>query len=415
MFVQLHALTSYSSVLLNRDQSGFPKKMPFGNAVRTRVSSQCLKHHWRNHDGKNSLKEMDIPKSLRSRETFYRRVVTPLAEEYPEAIVATAARALQELVFSGDTASLSDLKNILTGDEDPEEMLKTGQVTTLGVPEVRYIRGLVEEKVEEVIGQYPSIEEGEVSGDIVSDVGRGLRDFSESALRENLKALEHAMGLSAALFGRMATSDILARGDGALHVAHAITTHGQQREPDFFSAVDELRKAEEGTAQDVGHVGSKELTSGLFYSYVTIDIPLLVSNLSGVPREKWEEGNTELAAEVVRRFTQMLATVSPGAKLGSTAPHSYAWSVLGEVGTEQPRSLSNAFLSPASENNLLEDSYEKLGKYVESLDQMYGTDTDRRLAAMGPTDGLAERVGTDGTTSVPEMSDWIAQKIRGGQ
>ena len=46
-FLQIHSLHSYPAALLNRDDSGLAKRMPFGGAVRTRISSQCLKRHWR--------------------------------------------------------------------------------------------------------------------------------------------------------------------------------------------------------------------------------------------------------------------------------------------------------------------------------------------------------------------------------
>ena len=41
-FLQIHTLHSYPAALLNRDDSGLAKRLPFGGAVRTRISSQCL-------------------------------------------------------------------------------------------------------------------------------------------------------------------------------------------------------------------------------------------------------------------------------------------------------------------------------------------------------------------------------------
>ena len=46
-FLQIHTLHSYPAALLNRDDSGLAKRMPYGGSVRTRISSQCLKRHWR--------------------------------------------------------------------------------------------------------------------------------------------------------------------------------------------------------------------------------------------------------------------------------------------------------------------------------------------------------------------------------
>ena len=46
-FLQIHTLSSFPAALLNRDDAGLAKRLPYGGAVRTRVSSQCLKRHWR--------------------------------------------------------------------------------------------------------------------------------------------------------------------------------------------------------------------------------------------------------------------------------------------------------------------------------------------------------------------------------
>ena len=50
-FLQLHTLTGYSATLLNRDDIGRAKRLPFGGSDRIRVSSQCLKRHWREAAG----------------------------------------------------------------------------------------------------------------------------------------------------------------------------------------------------------------------------------------------------------------------------------------------------------------------------------------------------------------------------
>jgi CRISPR system Cascade subunit CasC len=418
-FLQIHTLTSYPATLLNRDDAGFAKRLPFGGATRTRVSSQCLKYHWRNFDGENALYGMDVPRSLRSRETFYRRIVKPLIDDgYPEGLVRAAAFALQERLLSDDKAGKRDLKTLIHPDEDddPREILETNQVTIFGVPEMRYLRNLVAEKIDDVEDAYPAFFNGEEpDSDAVSDAAEDMRDFNRRDLKKNLKGLELASGLDAAMFGRMATSDVLARGDAAVHVAHAFTTHEQEAESDYFSAVDELRRddPQESGEMGAGHINSQELTSGLFYGYVTIDVPLLVSNLSGVERENWTDGNTELAAEVVRRFVQLIATVSPGAKLGSTAPHSYANCLFVESGSAQPRTLANAFQSPVDERDVLANSYDALARYVDDMDGMYGVQTDRRLAAMGPTDRLTDRIeGVDEPVPVPDVAEWTANQIQ---
>jgi CRISPR system Cascade subunit CasC len=57
-FIQLSTLSSYPAVLLNRDDSGLAKRIPFGGASRIRVSSQCLKRHWRTVEDRYSLSKV---------------------------------------------------------------------------------------------------------------------------------------------------------------------------------------------------------------------------------------------------------------------------------------------------------------------------------------------------------------------
>jgi CRISPR system Cascade subunit CasC len=419
MFIQLHALTSYPGTLLNRDDAGFAKQLPFGGATRTRVSSQCLKYHWRNFEGEHALYDLDVPRSLRSRETFWRRLVQPLVEEgYPAPLVRAISFALQERLVSDDKASKSDLRTLISPDEEDEAraMMNTNQVTIFGEPEMRYLRELAADTIESVEDEFSVFwEEGaNPSSDTVGEAAEAMRDFSSRDLRKSLRGLKLASGLDAAMFGRMATSDVLARGDAALHVAHAFTTHAQESESDYFSAVDELRRdePEERGERGAGHINTQELTSGLFYSYVVVDVPLLVSNLEAVDREDWTEADTDLAAEVVRRFAHLMATVSPGAKLGSTAPYSYAQCLFAESGTAQPRTLANAFQTPVRKDNLLANSYEALAGYVEEIDGMYGVQTDRRLSAMGPSERLTGRLQVEDTVSVPELAEWTANQVR---
>lgn len=417
-FLQIHTLTSYPGTLLNRDDAGFAKRLPFGDATRTRVSSQCLKYHWRNFEGENALYNMDVPASVRSRRTFNQKVVEPLVEAgHPESFVRAATMALQERLLAGSKLNKSTAKTLLQPgeDDDPHDMIETNQVTILGEPELRYLRKKVVDRLGEAreeFGDLLDADPDDWSKDQLQDIADTARDFSKSDLKKNLKGLELASGLDAAMFGRMATSDILARGDAAIHVAHAITTHAQSSESDYFSAVDEL-KSESGELGG-GHINSSELTSGLFYGYVVIDVPLLVSNLEGCPREEWQEADKTLTGEVVDRMIKLITTVSPGAKLGSTAPYSRAQTLMVESGTAQPRTLANAFQQSVNEEpDVLENSYRALGSYVSELDQMYGRRNERTLAGIGSIESLADAVGVDGSSTVPEVAEWAAGKVRG--
>ena len=393
-FIQLHFLTSYPASLLNRDDVGFAKRIPFGGAVRIRVSSQCLKRHWRTHEGEHAISGLGVPMSVRSRLTFDRYVKTPLiAEGVSEEIASAVVEAIMPAVL-GESAKAKKAKG-----EEKENgagaTLQTGQITVLGRPEVDFL-----------------LEQARIlAGNIEKpkDAATAVKKHFSREMKQNLQALRHAAGLDAALFGRMVTSDALARGDAALHVAHAFTVHEEAAESDYFSAVDDLARTDKELGS--GHIGSAELTSGLFYGYVVVDVPLLVSNLEGCERQNWADADRTLASQVVERLVHLLATVSPGAKLGSTAPHAYAHLVLAEVGSAQPRTLANAFLEPVRgrDGTMLRETYRALDSHVAELDEMYGVGTERRIAALGPKDSfecLSER------GSLREVSTWISEQVR---
>ncbi len=71
-FIQIHTLHSYPGTLLNRDDSGLAKRLPFGGVERLRISSQCLKRHWRVADDGHALGTIDpgIGVSTRSRRVW---------------------------------------------------------------------------------------------------------------------------------------------------------------------------------------------------------------------------------------------------------------------------------------------------------------------------------------------------------
>jgi CRISPR system Cascade subunit CasC len=387
--------------------------MPFGGAVRTRISSQCLKRHWRVFEGENSLRTIDAPESIRSRVSFEKFIVEPLVQDgIPQNVARAAAAKIIGKVFGGEAKKDKQEKAEKKGKKKAQaaapttgdatvanadvpveavvaEIAKTAQVTVLGRPELDYFLQLAREAIQ-------------VGGNDVGKVEKALDDrIEEKKMKENIQALKPGSleaGLGAALFGRMVTGDILARTDAAIHVAHAVTVHSQMTESDYFSAIDDLLR-EEGE-QGSGHINASELTSGLFYGYVVVDINGLVQNLGGDRR---------LAADVVEKLIHIVAKVSPGAKLGSTAPYAYSHFVLTESGNVQPRTLQNAFLDPVrTQGNVVQNAEQALAKHLLELDEMYGKSESRAHAGLGETARLFE-----GKTNLVKLAEWAKQQITG--
>ncbi len=368
-FLQLHTLTHYSASLLNRDDAGFAKRMPFGGAVRTRISSQCLKRHWRVYNGEHSLHAIDAPESVRSRISFERYVVDPLITDgVPEELANLAAQRIVATVVGSADADATATK----------------QVTVFGRPELKYLCQLAKEVISATDG---------TANEVKAALDTRLK---ERDLKENLKALHLGAGLSAALFGRMVTGDILSRTDAAIHVAHAMTVHGQMTESDYFSALDDL-VADAGEL-GAGHINVAELTSGLFYGYVVVDIAGLLDNIGG---------DLDLAGRIVECLAHIVATVSPGAKKGSTAPYAYSHLVLCEAGNAQPRTLQNAFIDPvATTGNLVDNAYQAMEQHLADLDAMYGKHEQRSHAGLATNDRF-ERL-----MPLVDLAAWMKAQVR---
>lgn len=403
LFIQIHTLTSYPGALLNRDDVGFAKRLPFGGATRTRISSQCLKRHWRTFDGEHSLATLkaggdELARSVRSRRTFEQLVVAPLLEEGVAPDLARAATEAIMIAVLGESAKAKKSKEEAKkeaddtasapakgkkkpgkkeGDDEASAALMTGQITVLGRPEIDFFVAEARALAKEA-GSPDKIEDAKKK--------RFTKDWGK-----NLLGLRRAAGLDAALFGRMVTSDKLARADAAIHVAHAFTVHAEHTETDYFAAIDDLPGGADDTQLGSGHIGTTELTSGLFYGYVVVDVGLLVSNLEGCDPKQWTSADRKLAADVTSALVQLVARVSPGAKKGSTAPYACSHLTLVEVGSDQPRTLANAFLKPVDPAgaDLIATTYEALASYVTDVDQVFGLSARRALAAVGPKDRLA--------------------------
>ena len=344
-FLQIHTLTPYTAALLNRDDAGLAKRLPYGGVMRTRISSQCLKRHWRIAEDPHALHAIDGAEAARrSRELVTKEVIAPLKGNFPDEVVEELESEFQAAVY-GDKGTT-----------------KSGRQTLLfGVPEIEWLAREAERLATESNGSADAAKTG---------VAAWRKDF-----RANIKAMRDQTalpaGIEGALFGRMVTSDADANITAPVHVAHAFTVHAEEAEDDYFTAVDDLGGDEPGADT----IQETELTSGLFYGYVVVDIPGLLSNVSG---------DVGLAGDVLHNLIYLIAEVSPGAKLGSTAPYGRASMVLLEAGDRQPRSLASAFATPSAP--VTAEAAAALAAHVQLLDDAYATEEERLLMSLVDVD-----------------------------
>ena len=371
-FIQIHSLHGYSSVLLNRDDSGHAKRIPYGGTIRTRISSQCLKRHWRIADDENALSKIDgATAAFRSREIISRKVIDPLREEVDnQELIEAINDGMQRAVY-GENAQDSGSR----------------QPLLLGEPEINYLA----HEAKKISDQY--------DGDIKA-IRKSIKEWGKS-FKSNFKVMREnctlPAGLVSALFGRMVTSDTEANIDAAIHVAHSFTVHEDSSESDYFTVVDDLRSMSEDAG--AAHIGETELSSGLYYGYVVVDRGMLLQNLAN---------DHDMAGEVVRRLIHLIATVSPGAKLGSTAPYHYASWMLAEAGSRQPRSLAESFRVAC--RPLLEESEAAISKHLQILDEAYGYHEQRRVMSLSGAN-------LQNATQLPlaELAEWAANSVKSGE
>jgi CRISPR system Cascade subunit CasC len=277
----------------------------------------------------------------RSSRIYEVRVAKPLVEKHDasEEEAAAIARMLMTLV---DTSEKSG------------RPLQTSQLLVLTRAETEYLEELGVQLLQEVREGKLDLSE--------KDAAKKSELLSDGELRKRIKGLPASV--DTALFGRMVTSDNFARVEAAVSVAHALTTHEEASETDYFTAVDTLKTAEDDAG--AGLIQDTELTSGVFYLYAVLDMNQLRENLIGFD---------EAAAETLaHNLVRVMATHSPGAKRGSTAPYSFAEFALLERGAGQPRTLANAFRRPVTGRgeDLLQTSVTRLVAHRSALEEMYG-------------------------------------------
>ena len=328
-FIQLHLLTSYPPSNLNRDDLGRPKTAIMGGKTRLRVSSQSLKRAWRTSD----LFETALAGHIGERTKkmgikLYKRlcengVADSKAKEFAKEMVA----------FFGTTEGAEKDK--------PLKELESSQLVHFNQSEIEALLALADRVA--------------VDGKLDKDE------------LKKLVAKRHDVDIS--MFGRMLTGKEIVKvtddPEAAVQVSHAVTVHEVAVEDDYFTAVDDLNTGED----DLGaaHIGETEFGAGVFYLYLCINRNLLVENMGG---------DKDLANKALKALIESAAKVSPTGKQNSFASRARTSYLLAEKGSDQPRSLSVAFLKPVRGEDVLAQSIKELERRRENFDKVYGPCAD---------------------------------------
>jgi CRISPR system Cascade subunit CasC len=318
-FIQLHLLTSYPPANLNRDDLGQPKTARIGGVERLRISSQSLKRAWRTSD------------------------------VFKTTLAGTIGTRTKRLGIE----AFESLKKAGVAEKKAEEWAK----------KIAAVYGAVQKdsslKIEQLVHVSP--EERRSLDELVA------RLVVEDRAPKNaeLDALLHVQAaVDIAMFGRMLADKPKHNIEAAVQVAHAIGVHASPIEDDYFTAVDDLNRDDETGA---GHVGEAGFAAAVFYQYICIDREHLKENLGD------DEALTQRA---LRALAEAALKVAPTGKQNSFASRAYAHFALAEKGSQQPRSLSLAFLKPVTGQNYAEEATGALLRVRDNMEKVYGKCSD---------------------------------------
>jgi len=326
-FLQLHLLTAYPPSNPNRDDQGRPKQALVGDAPRLRLSSQSIK------------------RALRMSEPFQHGLAGHMGQrtklignDLRDYLTGRGADAKTARAQAEAIAKV--FGKIETPDKKRPEAV---QATTLAFisPDERAFALQLADKV--------------LAGEVLPTE----KELAKTVLRSADGAVDIAM------FGRMLADNPGFNREAAVQVSHAITTHRAQSEDDYFTAVDDLKKA----SDDAGgaHLGEHSFGSGVYYLYACVNCDLLVDNLAG---------DKALAARGLRALVRAMATATPTGKQNSHAHRPRAGYVRAEIGNSAPRDLTGAFFAPVKGDDLLQVSIEALTDMAGAIDQAYGPAAD---------------------------------------
>ncbi|MFD9904072.1 type I-E CRISPR-associated protein Cas7/Cse4/CasC [Streptomyces sp. NPDC059063] len=338
-FIDLHILQSVPFANLNRDDTNSVKTVQYGNTLRTRVSSQSWKRATR------AVFEDKIGQAaLRTRRIGERVTRELLERDWTETAAQRAGAHM---------AAASSIKFELA--KDPADAKQTVPNKVLTNAMVYVPQTAVAELADLAEAHRETLEKAK---DIKKPADKSVlpKDEVEAVLRSRNGVIN--------LFGRMLAEVDNAGVDGAVQVAHALTTHQTDVELDYFSAVDDITAAW-GDATGSGHMGHAEFSAGTFYRYATVDLRDLAANIGDEP-----QAARELTAAFLAAFIESL----PQAKKNSTAPHTIPDLVHLCVRTDRPLSYAAAFEEPVqARGGFAQTSRTRLDEYAVAANRLLGT------------------------------------------
>ncbi|MEV0481850.1 type I-E CRISPR-associated protein Cas7/Cse4/CasC [Streptomyces sp. NPDC050508] len=410
LHVDLHLIQSYPYSNVNRDRQGAPKSARYGGVMRARTSSQNGKRHTRRAvekaTGIRAVRTRGVPQEVAERLTARGWQPEPALAAGQMLILAAGVKGLgiadsqgtNALLFLPESAldELADLADTHRGDitqavyDIEAEAAKAAKKTTRTTADADLDAAADAE-------EEPAVGEGSLLAKYAAKI----------VPKAVVLTILQSKNASVAAFGRMLANEAGSTVDGAVQMAHGLSTHAASTQLDYFTAVDDVLE-EAGTERGAGHMGDQRYTSATFYRYTSVNVTELLGNL---------DADTDTAQAVLAEFVRAFVTTVLPAKASGTAPFTLPHLTYVAVRSDRPVSLVGAYETPVpdSTEGYLPRSLQRLNDHARAHHRFLGTGgllthahsglTDEAFDALGDRlDGLADLIARISDTVAKELS-----------
>lgn len=367
-FMEFHLLKSYANCNLNRDEDGSPKMAFYDGVQRSRISSQCLKRNIR-LDLRKLLKEKEYPYDILATRTRY--IDKLVEEEWVELYGSISSKDSKAIKMALKSLGKSEKK-------EKEKKIKNVDATSDNTNEVE------KESTKPILDtiQLYSKEDVKVITELIH---QSLETGEKLNLEEKLKDVKRGVSLDIVLFGRMAATSSFSTVDGAMQVAHAMSTNRMLLENDYFTAVDDLGNSNSGSA----HLNDVEFNSACYYEYFNLDLEEVrnyIYNLKSID----EADKDKIFFDVITSLIEVICTSHPSGKQNSFASFpATAFYMVEFSETKRCMTYSDAFALPvkaSDDKNVTFKSIEALDDFVSKVDSVYGNKKERFIVSLYDVD-----------------------------
>ncbi|MGC7100699.1 type I-E CRISPR-associated protein Cas7/Cse4/CasC [Amycolatopsis lurida] len=327
-FLNLHVLTTASIANQNRDDSGTPKQVTYGGAIRHRWSSQALTRAKRVTYEIESGGDQTTWRAKGGMTDLALSLASDLAEQNGQPLTDDETTALQTSITERITALVTNKEKArknaraaknTTDDESPDNNGDAGTPDDEdGDGKKATLVWLAEHEVTTLArNSLATLRTGASPSDFVNAGGR-------------------TTSLSIAAFGRMFAFRPDLQNEAAVQRSHAFTTHVGDIEPDYFTAVNDLPAKQDGSG--AGHLDLSQFSGGVYYWHANLDRDQLWKT--------WiAPSNDDDTRKRLVLFFEALLQALPSGKQATTAPKTVPDAVLAVPATS-PVALHQAFEAP---------------------------------------------------------------------